>query len=237
VRYPSPLVPGVLRRRYQRFLADVELPGGEVVVAHVPNSGSMAGCSSPGSLCWLSRATGAHRRLAWTLEQVIEGGVPVGVNTARANGLALEALREGVLTLPGLESPWTAQREVRTAGRSRLDLRLEDWRGPYWVEVKNVTWVERGVALFPDARTTRGARHLEELVQLARGGQRAALVYVVQRGDATAVAAAARVDPAYAAALDLAAAAGVAVVAVEIAVTAEALTPTRPLPVRVEPSR
>ncbi len=231
MRYPSPLLPGRLRRRYQRFLADVELAGGEVVVAHVPNSGSMAGCSSPGSLCWLSRAAGAHRRLAWTLEQVVEGGVPVGVNTSRANGLALEALWDGVLTLPGLETPWTAQREVRTADRSRLDLRLEDPRGHYWVEVKNVTWVEGGVALFPDARTARGARHLEELAQLARGGQRAALVYVVQRADAAAVAAAAQVDPSYAAALDRAAAAGVALAAVEVAVNPEELTPARPLPV------
>lgn len=233
MRYASPLVPGILRRRYQRFLADVELPGGEVVIAHVPNSGSMAGCSSPGSPCWLSRATGARRRLAWTLEQVVEGGIPVGVNTSRANGLALEALRDGVLTLPGLETPWTARREVRTAGRSRLDLRLEDPVGWYWVEVKNVTWVQGGVALFPDARTARGARHLEELARLAQDGQRAALSYVVQRGDAVAVAAAGHVDSTYAAALRQAADAGVAVVAVEVAVTTEALAPGRPLPVRV----
>lgn len=231
--YSSRLSEGTLRRRYWRFLAEVELPSGELVQTHVPNSGSMAGCSTPGSPCLLSRADGGQRRLAWTLEQVVEGGVPVGVNTSRANGLALEALETGVATLPGLKLPFAARREVRVGDNSRLDLCFDDGEGPYWVEVKNVTWVEGDVALFPDARTARGARHLEVLTRLRRGGQRAALVYVVQRGDAEAVAPAVQVDPAYAAALREAVATGVAAAAVVVAVTPQALTPVRPLPVLV----
>ena len=93
---------GTLLRRYKRFLADVELPGGEVVTVHVPNPGAMRGCAAPGSPCLLSPAPGAHRKLAWTLEVVVDGGIPVGVNTSRANGLVAEALHSGVLAVPGL---------------------------------------------------------------------------------------------------------------------------------------
>ncbi len=232
VRYLEPLVAGVLRRRYQRFIADVEL-GGEVVQAHVPNSGAMTGCSAPGSSCLLTRAAGPRRRLPWTLEQVCAGGVAVGVNTNRANTLALEALATGVLPLPELGFPFTARREVASGDGRRLDLCLEDARGAFWVEVKNVTWVEGGTALFPDAPTTRGARHLDTLARLRRGGQRAALVYVVQRGDAQAVAVAEAVDPAYAQALRAAWAAGVALRAVEVEVRPWGLAPRRELPVQL----
>lgn len=231
MRYPSPLVAGVLRRRFLRFIAEVELEDGEVVEAHVPNSGAMTGCSTPGSPCFISPAGGPHRRLAWTLEQVIDGAVTVGVNTARANALALEALESGGLRLPGLHAPFTARREVSTGDGSRLDWRLEDALGWYWVEVKNITWVETGIALFPDARTARGTRHLGTLTRLRRGGDRAALVYVVQRGDAGSVAAAAELDPDYAEALQEAVAAGVAVAAVRVHVTPEALTPVLEIPV------
>lgn len=231
MRYPTPLRAGVLRARYKRFLAQVEVDGGEVLEVHVPNSGSMRGCSAPGSPCRISPAHGRHRRLPWTLEQVRDHGVWVGVNTARANGLALEALALGLLSLPGLGVPFTARREVRTPGGSRLDLCLEDAAGVFWVEVKNVTWVERGRALFPDAPTARGARHVEELTQLRQRGMRAGLVWVVQRSDARAVAAAAAVDPLYARALSQAAVAGVALAAIAVEVTPDQLTPTVPLEV------
>ncbi len=230
VRYERPLVEGVLLSRYQRFLAEVRLED-RTVTAHVPNSGSMRGCSEPGSRCRLREAPSPRRRLAWTLEQVFAAEVAVGINTQRANALALEALEGGVLTLPDLRSPWRVDREVRLGEGSRLDFRLVDGAGPMWVEVKNVTWVEGGVALFPDAVTARGARHLGELLRVLRRGERAAVVYVVQRGDARALRVAEEVDPTFARAVAAARGEGLVEAAVVVRVTATGLVPHALLPV------
>ena len=126
MRYPVGTTWCILLRRYKRFLADVELPDGEVVTVHVPNPGAMRGCAAPGSPCLVSPAPGTHRRLAWTLEVVVEDGIPVGVNTGRANVLVAEALHSGVLALPGLAAGWRAQAEVRLGAHSRADFCLDD---------------------------------------------------------------------------------------------------------------
>lgn len=230
MRYLAPLIPGRLLRRYKRFLADVELGTGETVTAHVPNSGRMTGCSAPGSPCLLAPASGPKRRLPYTLEQVVAAGVAVGVNTLRANALAEEALRAGVVRPRALAGEWRLDREVRR-GRSRIDFRLTDRRGELWLEVKNITLVEGGTALFPDAVTARGARHMDELASVARDGGRAALLYVVQRGDADRVAVDDALDPAYGAAFGRARAAGVDVLAVQVLPGPTGLQPWRELPV------
>ncbi len=230
MRYEQPLAGGVLLRRYRRFLAEVALDG-QVVPVHVPNSGTMRTCSAPGSRCWVSPAAGPRRKLPWTLEQVEEGGVTVGVNTWRANRLAAEALAAGVARLEGLLAGWSLRREVPLGDGSRVDFLLTDRRGRFWVEVKNVTWVEGGVALFPDAVTARGARHVGELGQRLQAGERAAILYVVQRGDAREVRVAVAVDPLFARAVAAARRWGLVEAAVEVAVTREELVPTRALPV------
>lgn len=231
MRYPEPLTWGVLLRRYKRFLAEVRLDGEREVTVHVPNSGAMTGCSSPGSRCLLSSASNPARKLAWTLEQVMADGVPVSVHTGRTNRLAEEALLRGVVGLSGQVGGFALRREVRLGERSRVDFLLEDDLGVAWLEVKSVTWVENRVALFPDAVTARGSRHLRELMTRRAAGDRAGLLFVVQRGDASAVRAAARVDPVYAATLAEAAAAGVEVKAVQVAVAPSGLVPLRQLPV------
>lgn len=233
MRYPAGTTWGILLRRYQRFLADVTLPGGEVVVAHVPNPGAMRGCAAPGSPCLLSPAPGAHRKLAWTLEVVVEEGIPVGVNTNRANGLVAEALRSGVLAVPGLAGAWQVRGEVRLGTHSRVDFCLDDGGGPFWVEVKSVSWAVGGVGCFPDAVTARGARHMAELAARVHLGDRAVVVFLLQRGDATAVRAAVEIDPAYASALGAARGAGVQVLAVQVAIAPHAIVPWRMVPVQV----
>jgi sugar fermentation stimulation protein A len=222
---------GILRQRYKRFLADVELPGVGLVTAHVPNSGAMRGCSTPGSACLVSPATGVGRRLLWTLEAVVDEGILVGVNTARANRLAEEALHGGVATLPGLGPVWSLRREVSPGPGTRLDLCLDDERGRYWVEVKNVSWARHGVALFPDAVTTRGRRHLDVLAARAMAGERAAVLFIVQRGDAQALRAAAEVDAEYADALTAARARGVQALAVQLLLARNRILPWRAIPV------
>lgn len=222
-----PLVAGTLLRRYQRFLADVRLEDGSEVTAHCPNTGSMLGCKTPGSRVWLSRADNPERKLAWTWELVeARPGVLVGLHTGRTNALVREAIEAG--RIPGLADYGRIRQEVKYGEeRSRIDLLLE--AGPLpdcYVEVKNVTAVaepgdpvdavaEGGsrIGYFPDAVSTRGAKHLRELSAMVRQGKRAVIFYCVQRGDIDEVRPADHIDPAYGEALRAALAAGVEAVA------------------------
>ena len=194
MRLPKPLLTGTLIKRYKRFLADVQLEDGTVVTAHTPNSGSMMGCAVPGSPVLLSRSSSPGRKYPLTWETVQVNGVWIGINTGYPPKLVSEGIVDGTVTeLQGYES---IRPEV-TCGESRIDLLLEGGGLPCWVEVKNVTLVENGTALFPDAVTTRGQKHLRELQRLVRQGQRGVIFYVVQRGDAVAMGPADRIDPEY----------------------------------------
>lgn len=177
-----PLVAGQLLGRRQRFLADVKLGDGETVVAHCANTGSMLGCKEPGSRVWLAAAADPKRKLAWTWELVeARPGVIVGIHTGRANGLVEEAINAG--RIPALAGYAGLRREVRYgAENSRIDLLLEDAGRPScYVEVKNVTAaVADGVALFPDAVSTRASKHLRELAAMVAAGNRAAIAAGVE---------------------------------------------------------
>jgi sugar fermentation stimulation protein A len=224
---------GRLVQRYKRFLADIEMESGDVVTAHVANSGSMLGLCAPGSRVYLSRSEVATRKLAWSWELVEDRGVLVGINTSRPNGIVEEGLRQGAL--PMLDGYATVRREVKYGFNSRIDLLLEDPAlGRCFVEVKSVTLSrEPGLAEFPDARTTRGAKHLTELAGEVAAGNRAVMLYLVQRGDCDRFRIAADIDPAYAAGLEAALAAGVEIVIAVADITPSGITlaPAHP-PVR-----
>ena len=162
---PQPLYPGRLLRRYQRFLADVELDDGSIVTAHCPNSGSMKGCNLPGSPVLLSCSDKPGRRLKFTWELVMADGLWVGINTGLPNLLVREGIENGAISeLRGYAS---IRPEVRYGEeKSRIDLLLEGDKGRCFVEVKNVTLVDDGKAFFPDAVTTRGQKHLRELMEV-----------------------------------------------------------------------
>ncbi|MBL8436714.1 MAG: DNA/RNA nuclease SfsA [Zoogloeaceae bacterium] len=207
-----PLTEGRLLRRYQRFLADVALADGSVVTAHCPNTGSMLGCKEAGSRVWLSAATRPTRKLPWTWELVEAApGVKVGIHTGRTNALVREALGSG--QIPSLRGYPRLRSEVALGPGTRIDFLLEGGdRPPCYLEVKNVTAaVDAGVALFPDAVTTRGARHLEVLQREVAKGARAALVFCAQRGDVREIRPADAIDPHYGRRLREALAAGVEV--------------------------
>ncbi|MCB2186614.1 MAG: DNA/RNA nuclease SfsA [Deltaproteobacteria bacterium] len=227
--FPTPLVAGNLVRRYKRFLAEVALPDGRQVTAHCPNSGSMRSCLETGAAVRLSPATTPGRRTPYTWEMIAINGGWVGVNTLAPNFLAAEAARQRAL--PPFAAAGEVRREVTVEPGSRLDLRVELPQGPLFVEVKNVTLVEEGRARFPDAVTTRGAKHLGVLARLAAQGAGALALYVVQRGDAHSFAPAADIDPAYARAFDQVRGQGVEVLVVEALVTPESISLTRLLPV------
>ena len=230
MRFPAPLIKGRLIRRYQRFLADVELGGGDVATAHCPNPGSMQGLAEPGLEVWLSRAANPARKLRYTWELVRAGRHLVGINSSTPNTLAVEAIEQG--WIPELSGYAELRREVRYGTRSRVDVLLDHPAKPRcYVEVKNVHLKRRpGLAEFPDAVTTRGTKHLGELAKVAAAGERAVMLYLVQRGDCDRFAAAGDIDPAYATALVAARAGGVEALAYACKVSSWAIRVDRPLP-------
>ena len=226
--FPELLVAGLLLRRYQRFLADVELEDGRVVTVHCPNTGSMLGCLEPGAPVYCSHRPAPRRRTHFTWEMILVNGQWVGINTFVPNEIIARAAE--MKALPLFQGTTQVRREVRVAPHTRIDLVLERPSGALFVEVKNVTLVRDGVAQFPDAPTVRGVKHLRHLTARAASGQAAAMVYVVQRQDAQGFAPAGDIDPTYAADYEQARTQGVAVLVVEARVTPQQISLARTLP-------
>ena len=231
LNYPSPLIPAILLRRYKRFLADVAFADDVRATVHCPNTGSMLGCNTPGSRVWLSRSENPKRKYPCTWELVeVRPGTLVGINTSLPNQLVHEAMVQG--RLPELGAIDSVRREVRFGREgSRVDLLVEGERGFTYVEVKNVTAaVNDGIAVFPDAVTTRGSRHLRELMGVVEDGHSAALVFCVQREDVREVRPADHIDPEYGATLRAALAAGVEVIALRATVRIKGIELTHSIP-------
>ena len=211
MNFPQPLAHGQLVARYKRFFADVVLDDGTAITAHCPNPGAMLGVNTPGLGVWLSRSDDPKRKLAWTLELVEADGALVGVNTMLPNQLVAEALAADAITeLTGYD---VHRREVKYGEASRVDFLLERGTGERcWLEIKNVHLSRTpGLAEFPDCIAARSTKHLRELEAMVAVGDRAVALFVVQRTDCGAFSACAELDPAFAAALERAADAGVEV--------------------------
>src|SRR5215470_12937652 len=235
MRFPVPLFPATLVRRYKRFLADVVLPSGETVTVHCANPGSMIGLDAAGARVWLSKSANPNRKLAhsWELIEVDLGGGAelVGINTIHPNALAAEAIAAGaVAELAGYAS---VRREVKYGKNSRVDFLLEaPARPPCYLEIKNVHLMRQpGLAEFPDAVTKRGAKHLHELSAMVRSGGRAVMLFLVQIGSARSFALARDIDPAYGRAFDLARSAGVEAIARRCRVTQDGIEVADTIPI------
>jgi sugar fermentation stimulation protein A len=194
IRFPEGTRLATFCRREKRFLVEVEADG-ERFWVHCNNSGSMLGLLRRGTSVLISPARQRERRLAYTLELVQWDSIWVGVNTLVPNRILHLAWKAGLL--PEVRGYEHFQSEAKS-GQSRLDALLTGSRGTLWVEAKNVTLVEDATACFPDAVTVRGQKHLRELIQLARGGDRVACLYLVQRADADCFGPADFIDPAFA---------------------------------------
>ncbi|MBN2427096.1 MAG: DNA/RNA nuclease SfsA [Deltaproteobacteria bacterium] len=189
-----PLLEGKLIRRYKRFLTDVILADGTLVTAHTPNTGSMMECAIPGYRVILSRSDNPKRKLPYTLERIEVNGHWVDTHTHRANRVVEEGLRKGLIAE---FRNYTLSPEF-SYGQSRFDFLLTKGEEKILLEVKNVTLtLNSDVARFPDAVTTRGQKHLKELLAARSDGYRGVIFFLVQRREARSFQPADNIDPVY----------------------------------------
>ncbi|MFS4459618.1 DNA/RNA nuclease SfsA [Bdellovibrio sp. HCB2-146] len=206
MKYSRKLQEGIFLKRYKRFFADIEW-NGNTIVAHVPNTGSLKSANNPGQHCLFSESDNPERKLKFTLEMIKSpAGSWVGVNTAVPNMIVKESLEQWVgkhEKTPGPFSDWSQfdelKHEYKISAETRLDFVLKKKNSDkmHFIEVKNVTLCEEGVAKFPDAETVRGQKHLRELMTLIEQGHTAELVFTVQRHDCGSFAPADDIDPEY----------------------------------------
>ncbi len=229
MRHAMKLYQGQFLKRYKRFFADINYDG-EIIVAHVANTGSLKSINIPGQPCLFSKSDNPERKLQYTLEMIqAPSGGWVGVNTSHPNRIMKKAA----------EAQWfdhwknfsRVQSEVKINAKTRLDLMLfnEGENKKHYIEIKNTTLVENGLAQFPDAVTERGQKHLQELMLLKKQGHGAEIVFTIQRTDAETFAPADEIDPVYGQLLRKAHKQGVLITPVVIETSSQGLTVSRRL--------
>jgi len=228
MQFETTLQTATLIKRYKRFLADVTTAEGKEITVHCPNSGSMRGCSTPGSQVMLSTSPNPKRKYPQTFEMVKEGDTWIGVNTMLTNKIVAEAILEG--RIRELQNIDTLTREVVTSKSSRLDLLLERGKEKIYVEIKNCSLVEDGWAMFPDAVTARGTKHLNELATLVEQGHKGIIFFCIQRTDADRFRPAAHIDPLYAETLAEVSKKGVQILAYQAEVLPESIIIQKSIP-------
>lgn len=237
MEFKAKLTEAILVRRYKRFLADVEISGQGIVTAHCPNPGSMLSlidAETSGQRVWVSYSADPRRKLAWTLELLEVGSVPVCVNTQHPNRVVEEAVRAG--RIKELAEYETIRREVRYGENSRIDLLLQSTgREDCYVEIKSATMSRKpGLIEFPDSVTKRGQKHMLELAEMARTGARTVVFFLSPRPDGERFRPATDIDPAYSDALQSARNTGVELLCYSCAVSPCGLYPAAPVPVSID---
>ena len=227
------LIPGILIKRYKRFLADVELEDGSIVTAHCPNTGAMTGCAEQGYKVFLSQSNNPKRKLkyTWELAQTFSGDF-IGINTHNANKLVAEALNNKTLAYFSSIREWKPE-VTPPNGNSRFDFACQLPQGTQYVEVKSVTLAKESLGYFPDAVTTRGSKHCRELAALSQQGVNTCLLFCVQHTAIKSVQIARDIDPDYANAISEAVAAGVNIIAVGCAIDEQKIVINQSLPVNI----
>lgn len=242
MRFPFVTEPATFLERPNRYLVVARLGDGTLIRAHCPDPGRLRELLLPGVTVHVSRAANPARKTAYDLRFVEhpEHGQLISLDSRLPNHLFGEGLANGFF------APFRRYRQIArevalpqshaTGVRSRIDFRLNDeHESVCWIEVKSATLVEEGVAKFPDAVTARGRRHVLELAGLAASGQRSAVVFIIQRPDATRLQPQWESDPAFGQALVAAAAAGVEVYAYTCTLTTAEVALARQIPVQLEP--
>lgn len=235
MQFEPPLHQASLIKRYKRFLADITTTDNEVHTIHCPNTGAMTGCAEPGYEVWYSSSDNPKRKYphTWELARTFDNHWIV-INTQRANTIAAEAIEQKLL--PDLAGYQTLKREVRYGvENSRIDIYLSEHSDASvancFIEVKSVTLADGDCGYFPDAVTTRGQKHLRELIEVAASGQRAMLLFVAGHSAMQEVRPAVHIDPTYAALCIEAAKSGVELRAIRCSINAKGIQPVGELPV------
>ncbi|MFV0478393.1 MAG: DNA/RNA nuclease SfsA [Parahaliea sp.] len=231
----GPLTQARLLRRYKRFLADVELPDGQVVTVHCPNTGAMTGCMPEGATVWLSHSNARGRKYPHTWELVDTPAGMACVHSALANKVVKEGFEVG--RVRGFEDYPVLRSEVPYGSGSRVDLLLEGTADRVFVEVKCVTLCRAdGWGAFPDAASERARKHVRELQAVCEAGERAILLFCVFHSGVRQVCVAGDIDPGYRNALAQAMAAGLEVLAHAADITTRGLSLARRLQFSLDPA-
>ncbi len=232
MNFSSPLIPGKILKRYKRFFVDVELKDGSTITAHCPNTGSMESCLHVGWPCLLSYHDNPKRKLKFGLELTSNGESWIGVNTQLPNAIVRNAIEKG--EIPELSGYLNIVSEYKVE-KSRIDIFLSNEKERCFVEIKNVTLKGNNrEALFPDAVTERGKKHLEELISLKKSGYRACMFFLVQREDVNIFRPAYEIDPNYCQKLKEAYELGVEILIYQTSLSPEGIRISKALPFTFE---
>ena len=195
MNFKNKLISGVFIKRYKRFFVDVKIKN-KIVTAHCPNTGSMLGLLNKGSKVWLIKSNDPSRKLKYTLQIIEDSGSKIGVNTHLTNRLFFEALENN--SLKEFNKNIKIQREVKFGKNTRFDFLITEKKNKAFVEVKNVTLKRNPkVAEFLDAVTSRGAKHINELMKASKKGYKIYLIFIIQREDCNQLSIAKDIDPEY----------------------------------------
>jgi len=195
MNFEDKLISGLLLKRYKRFLVDIKV-GNKIVTAHCPNTGSMLGLLDKNNKVWLTKSANPKRKLKYTLQIIENQSAKVGINTHITNKITLEALKSSIIEK--FKNFETVKQEVNFGSNTRFDFLITKGTKKSFIEVKNVTLSrKKGVAEFPDAVTSRGLKHIQELLKANQKGYEIYLLYIIQRDDCNKFELAKDIDPKY----------------------------------------
>ena len=195
MNFDKSLISGELIKRYKRFFVDAKV-NNIIVTAHCPNTGSMMGLMNSGNRVWLSRSNNPNRKLKYTLQIIEKNRIKVGVNTHLTNKIVFKALKNNCIN--EFKNLDLIKQEVKFNENTRFDFLISKGNKKIFIEVKNVTLSrEKGIAEFPDAVTSRGQKHIKELIKASKKGFQIYLLYVIQRQDCKKFKLAKDIDPEY----------------------------------------
>ena len=200
MKFKEKLLQGTLIKRYKRFFVDIEYKN-KIITSHCPNSGSMMGLLNKGNDVWFSESINKKRKLKYTLEMVKSGKTLVGTNTHLTNKIVLEALNQKKIR--NLNKFNNIKTEIKFSDKTRFDFLISSNKKKCFLEVKNVTLSRKNkIAEFPDAITSRGTKHLKELISAKKKGFESYIFYLIQRDDCRSFKIAKDIDQEYKIAFD-----------------------------------